>query len=367
MNFLILGDFSAVNLQLWKGLDALGHQVAFYSRGDSFKSIPAQNIFYVRKPSENRLVGVVKEVYNQLKLARTFKGYDAVITSAQIIFHNRLNTRLMRSVRRNNSVLITQAMACSTAYHRFVQTLKYSPCTECALFDHKGVPCIDKEYENATWDAEWYNMCDAIVGPGYEYYEGMRQFVQNPDSVFFIPFPVDLNDYPVQPLADDFPIRIFYGKNRDGFKGSRHIRPALKRIQEMYGERVQVNMPDRLPFDEYKRVVREAHIVVDQCNSYTYGMNAVLSMAQGKVVLTGAEPETLALHGISEQENPLVNIVPDEEQIFQTVAALIEAGPQAVVQRGLQSRTIAERVHDNRKVAQQYVELVERLQATSRA
>ncbi len=362
MRILILGDFSAVNLHLWKGLTAIGYDVEFYSRGDSFKSIPSKNTFYVRKSGENRIVGAFKEVRNQINLVNQIRDYDVVLTCAQLIFHNRFNEYLMRRLRKQNKIVVTQAMACNTAYHNFVQKLAYNPCSECSKFDHRGEPCTSKEYQMPKWENEWYSCIDAIVAPGYEYYESMRQFVNSPNKVHFIPFPIELNDFPLASLTKDYPVNLFFGKNRDGFKGAFHIRPALARLKEHFGGNVNIIAPDRMPYDEYKKTIKSAHIIVDQCNSYTYGMNAAFAMAQGQVVATGAEPEALAAMGI-DYPSPLINLKPDENQIYNALAEVIESGPEVIIKRGLETREIALAIHDNRKVAQQYIDLFKKLGA----
>lgn len=356
MKILILGDFSAVNYQLWLSMVNHGITVDFYSRGDGYKNIPSDKRFIIRKPGENAFVGALREIGNQLFTLPNLRNYDIVLMHSARQFHNRINKSLIRYVLNNNDHFVIQHMACTNAYHRFVETLEYSPCAECAQLDHGGIPCNVLEYEDQNWEEYLYSRAAAIVCTGYEYLEGMRQMTPFGNRTVAIPLPVNLSEHPFEPLPSEGKIRIFYGINRNGFKGSKHIIPALEKIRQTHGDRAEVVIAERLPYEEYKQVLRNTHVVVDQCNSYSYGMNAVISLARGKVVATGAEPVALTAMGFA--QNPaLINIRPDANQIWQSMANLVELGPSVLADMGRQGHAFAVSYHGSDAVLKQYITL----------
>jgi hypothetical protein len=360
VRILVLGDFSGVNHQLSRALRAAGHDVDFYSRGDGFKDIPAEHRFYVRGRRTPRLLGAAIEVADQLLTVRRLQGYDVAVLHAPFQFHNRLNAMLVRHVLRSNAVVVLQHMACSTAYHSFVRTLAYNPCADCARLDHGGVPCSAPEFEKPQWEDEVYRRADAIVCTGFEYHEAMRRQPHLAARVVAVPLPVDLSEHPFQPVPRGGPVRILYGTNREGFKGSAHIRPALARLEVTHGQQVEIEVAERLPYATYLSVLQRAHVLVDQCNTYSYGMNAVLAAARGKVVLTGAEPQALATFAMP-ADCPLINIRPDPQDIWERLVEVVEAGDEWLVERAAASREFVRRYHDSTEVAAQYLELFRRL------
>src|SRR5690606_22969872 len=110
--------------------------------------------------------------------------------------------------------------------------------------------------------------------------------------------------------------------------------------------------PDSLPLPQYLELLKRANVIVDQATSYSCGMNALFSLASGRVVMGGAEPESLSCIGIS--KTPVVNIVPDVKQIEQQIRYLLDRRSE-LPDIGLKGREFVEKVHDAKKVAEQYL------------
>ena len=82
-------------------------------------------------------------------------------------------------------------------------------------------------------------------------------------------------------------------------------------------------------------------------------MNGLIAMAKGLVVIGGGEPEMYDLMG--EQENrPIINVLPDEQDIYQKAESLI-MHRESLEQRSLNSRHFVEKHHDHIKVAGEYL------------
>jgi hypothetical protein len=107
-----------------------------------------------------------------------------------------------------------------------------------------------------------------------------------------------------------------------------------------------------LPFAEYIKLLKKSQVVIDQTYSYSPAINALVSMAQGKVVLGGCEPEFMKAMGLIEP--PLINILPNAEQIATELVKLINDSSlwQVWAKRG---RQYVENFHECGLVAQRFI------------
>lgn len=145
---------------------------------------------------------------------------------------------------------------------------------------------------------------------------------------------------------------IFHGINRYEDKGSKYIIEAMKIIQERFKNEVECIVTERLPYREYEEVLNRANVVIDQCRIYGYGINACISMAKGKVVLSGSEKEVIErING----KCPIVNIRPNVQQIVTELEKIIR-GKDNIEQMGYESRMYVEKHHNYIDVAQKYYE-----------
>jgi hypothetical protein len=86
-------------------------------------------------------------------------------------------------------------------------------------------------------------------------------------------------------------------------------------------------------------------------------MTAVESLARGKVVLSGAEPEALKYAGAL--DCPIVNARPDPVQIHRQLVELVE-DEQRLEDLGRRGRAFAERFHALEAVTPRYLQIWER-------
>jgi len=82
-------------------------------------------------------------------------------------------------------------------------------------------------------------------------------------------------------------------------------------------------------------------------------MNAIYSMAMGKVVLSGNEPECQQEFGRA--DIPVINIEPTVEDIYNKLEKLV-LDKKSVIEIGEKSRLFVEDFHHHVKVAQQYID-----------
>ena len=100
-------------------------------------------------------------------------------------------------------------------------------------------------------------------------------------------------------------------------------------------------------------MVEDCDILLDQLYGYSPGMNALLALAKGKIVVGGAEEEYYEL--LDEKElRPMVNVIPDEEDVYKKLEQLVLA-PENIGNMQKDSYTLVKKHHDYRRVAEMYI------------
>jgi len=172
-----------------------------------------------------------------------------------------------------------------------------------------------------------------------------------------IPLPVaNISERPAAPPSEG-PLIVQHGINRRGFKGSDFILNAMKSVGEEFPGKMKVEILEKLPFEEYMLKLSGADIVLDQCKSQGYGMNALLAMAQGKIVLSGNEPSLTGYFGFDHQNIPVINIRPDSSQISAELRTLMMKDSIELHELKQASINCVSQFHDAKKIARMFEEL----------
>ncbi len=364
MNILLLGELSGVHEELASALRRLGHKVVV---GHSKLANPGfeSDIPLYRAPvgAEGKSAWI-REIFSQLGNASKLTGFDIVQIITPKFFNWKIHGPMMRFLKRFNKRLVIIATSCSSDYHRRVAALAYRPCEECLKFDLKTEACIyDTPVEQG---AEYlaYELADAIVVTHFEYAFALTD-TRFAGKLVNIPLPIDIKRYRPSPMPPLGKVRVWYGETRFGFKGSPFILPALDRLAAgPLAQEIEIVRSGRLAFADYLDFLGSLHIAIDQASSYGMGMNALYAMARGRVSLTGAEPETLDFVDVPAAENPMINILPDAEQIHDVLVALVERKDE-LPELGRQSAAYVAKYHAADVIARRYEELYTRLLAQS--
>lgn len=117
-------------------------------------------------------------------------------------------------------------------------------------------------------------------------------------------------------------IRIMHGINREGVKGTKIIKKALKRVKEKYGDNVEIIYPEKLSLNDYLKMMNSVDISIDQTKGNSYGMNAIYSLLNYHVVLAPANE--LFKKDIGITKTPIISIINDEDDIYNKIDILIE-------------------------------------------
>ena len=352
MKILLLGDFSAVNINLKRGLENYGCQVLIASIGDGtgefYRDIDLRSKFEIKKKTNrfnnywNKLVNTI----HCIKILNRLLGYDIVQFIHIDSFGNIFFPSLFRNIVIKNSrksILYSCGTDLSMLQAIVSGKFKYSP------FDNPA-DILNKMAKLSKSYFKFIENIDYIICASYTYYMGMKDY---PNFFNIIPLPYYINKDPIiKECAFDRKIVIYYSPRRPEFKGAKFIIPALNRISVKYNERAEIIINNRLPFNKYIEEISKVDIIIDQCRGYDYGMNAIIAMAQGKVVLSGSEKEATDIY---EVENcPIINIIPDEEQIYNILEYLINH-PEKINELKYKSVEYVKQVHDANVIAKKFI------------
>ena len=351
MKVLLLGEFSSLHRYLKEGLQELGEiDVKLFANGDSWKQIGGADgrLFEL----SGGVTGAAKTCSDALKKANSFAGYDVVQLVNTRIFPSLVGSKICKKIAAGNKCFSLIAagddLALVTAYRegRF----------DYYLMDHDKVSC--RYYDNGSFkgrvkintEKKIVSCADIIIPSLYEYtlgYEGNDRLSK------VIPFPINIDNIKYNENTAKQKVVFFHGLNKELAKGTPFIRAALERLQEKYPNDVEIIIDGHMPFDKYVEVMNRANVVVDQCCSHGYGINACIAMAQGKVVMAGSRKHTLDAFGI--ESSPIVHVAPSVDQIYQQLEYILE-NKASITQWGYDSRQYVENMHHYVKVAQQYVD-----------
>lgn len=352
MKILLLGEFSGVHLNLAKGLKFCGHEVLFAADGDGYRNFKSDISINTNALNFKTLL---KDFMHPINEIENFKGYDVVQLISPFIFNKKIpfyNNIFLKYLKKHNKKIYLISAGSSYRYYEASFNLKYSPCTGCIQYDKKsGCPQIKPYTKLITKDVE--NFVDGIIPLAYEYYNAYKQHPKNKNIISY-PIDTDKLKYEENKLSNGV-VTFFHGLNesRSGFKGTRLIKEAMENVKARYPSDIDIAFAGNLSFDEYTKLLTKTNVVIDQSNSYCLAMNALNSMAMGKVVMGGVEPVAYEYLG-QDVKIPAFNILPDEKNIEKVMVDIIDKKNE-ITSIGLASRIFVEEYFNYKIIAEKFI------------
>lgn len=352
MKVLLMGEFSSLHKYLKEGLLELGGiEVTLVSNSDGWKEIGGVDIRLpiIKKKSPMEFMRAYRDLS---KKYRFFKEFDVVQYINPNVFPMALAPKFHQYIRKNNKCV---SLVAAGSDYRLVEaysegafeyySLKYDQL-ELIKYDRHSMR--GRKHINNDLDVE--EKADVIIPSLYEYWVGYRN---NHKTSKVIPFPINIDQIEYKENKVNNKIVFFHGLIREESKGTKFIRAAMERLKKAYPNDVEIIIDGHMPFRKYMEIISRTNVVADQCCGYGYGINACVSMAQGKVVLSGCRKEVLDAFGLTEA--PIFPVKPDVDVLFEQMAYIVEH-KQEIPRWGYESRKYVEKVHDYRINAQKYVE-----------
>ncbi len=353
MKILLLGEFSGVHLNLAKGLRYLGHEVLFAADGDGYRNFKSDISINTNALNLNTLV---KDFMHPINNAGNFKGFDVVQLISPFIFNKKIpfyNNIFLKYLKKHNKNFFLINAGCGYKYKEGNLKLLYSPCSGCLKIDKNlsGCPYVKPYTKYIAKDVE--DFVDGIIPLAYEYHNA---YLNNSKNKSIISYPIDTDKlkYQENKLTNGV-ITFFHGLNesRLGFKGTHLIKEAMENVKAKYPSDIDIAFAGNLSFEEYTKLLSKTNIVIDQSNSYCMAMNALNSMAMGKVLMGGAEPVAYEYLG-QNIKIPAFNILPDVKNIEKIMIEIIDRKNE-ITPIGLASRTFVEEHFNYIKVAEKFI------------
>lgn len=355
MKILLVGEYSNLYTYLRDGFKALGHEAILASGEDGFKSLKSDiNINY----HGNNVIEKIKSLASLIIKSRVFVGYDVVLLVNAQFTRNLFVTKLFYAflLRKNKKVFLTAA-GDDSLYFDYWKKNSYK---EFELY-LEGITKYDGYNHRVSWgkkkSIKWNRnlsgKVSGIIPIMYEYHKVYSEFSNCFNSIP-MPINVDKVHYSENNLKGN-KIVVFHGLNRFGAKGTTYVKEAFDILQRKYPNHLELIIDGKMSFDKYLQVLKRANVVVDQTHSFSLSMNALISMAMGKVVLGGATPESNI--EMEYEINPAINITSDPNSIVNAIEFLLE-NIDEIPKIGYQSRLFIEKNHSYINIAEKYINII---------
>lgn len=326
MRILLMGDGSGCHSHLAEGLRAAGHQVCLASDGCYW--MHTDRDISLSRPSEGKLGGLRLWMRVKRLTARQLRGFDIVQIFSPWFMHLKPQRLLAvaRELKRHNGPLVLNTVATDSLLVQNLTgqnpALPYSEWT--SPWGRAHAPEMLQphllDYCNAIYD-----LADGCVTALYEY-ERLMQEIRPDLPRAYTGIPVKTSLEPIRPAgAKNNEINILFASHiiREAEKGADRLLPMFRQLEyEMKGA-VKLLTPRNVPLAEFNAMLQNADIVSDQLYSLTPATTALMTMAQGGVPVSGADP--LFYDFISEHSlRPIINAnQADLDDTFTTLKDLI--------------------------------------------
>lgn len=361
MKILLFGEFSGFFNCLGAGLRAIGHDVFMVSDGNGFKNYPADFRYDSYK---SQSLGKFKTPYyvaNLMLHKNLLSGYDIVffIDPSMVSRHPFWNSSVYRYMIRNNkrsflsgsgdtSIMAEYWMKSNQKYKNYIKGIIDGSIEKKEVLLYPN-PKLRK------WEEELLSSIDGYIPIWYEYAQPFRNY---PCIKPTVRIPIPCKDYEYKPNIVNKKIVFFHGvPTRPLAKGTVYIKEAFARMEKKYGDKAEFHCDGGLPFNKYMDLISHTNVILDDANSYSVAMNGLFSMAKGKIVMGGAEPEGNKELGI-EGVNPVLNLKPNVDQICSQIEYVIN-NKDKIEEWGYKSRKFVEEYHDYIKIAMEYEKIFE--------
>lgn len=354
MKIALIGEYSSLHNNLAKALKDKGHEVLLVNDGDSFKDYNRD--IDIKGSGKNIFIKTISRIIKEIKLILIIKNFDVVQYINPSVFSRFGPAKtIFRILKKRNSKTFLLAAGDDYYYWEAYRGMKYrySP--------HEISLRLDIKRNKSPWETGRFkqlsiflsNFVDGVI-PNAIFYQ--IAYLGHPRRIEMIYFPIELQHRSLAQFKfdDKEKMKILHGAQtgRIAVKGTDLIDQALEIILKKYPERIEYMRIQDLPFEQYKKKISEAHVVIDQVYGYEPGMNALICMQLGKLVMGGYEKELKELNKIDYE--PLINITPNVDDIVSKIELIIQ-NPEMIKTFYTNARKYVEEFHSAELVAEKFL------------
>lgn len=352
MRILLLGEYSGLFNCLKDGLKQLGHDVVIASDGDGYKNYPSDYSWRVNY--EGRL-GAYVSLLKALKLLDKFRGFDIVHVISPLVMTYKANFGpfLFSYLKKyNGAVFLSGAGMTAQVYQYWLSQpdSKYYKYVLGYIDEVNGrsdkIPFTSSRRLKSEF--EILSLVDGYIPIMHEY---SVPFHGHPKLLKTIPIPINISKYLYTPNNVGEKILFFHGITKK-CKGGEFIIQAFEELRDKYKNEAELIVAGGMPFSEYIQYLQTVNVILDDTNAYSLGMNSLFSMAQGRIVMGGAEPH--ANKELGYINCPAINLYSDVDYIKNEIEKII-LNRSTLLKLGEESRKFVEEHHDYIEISKKYL------------
>lgn len=360
---LLLGDYSNFHTTLARGLAGLGCDVHIASDGCGWMNCYRDTDISRRN---GRFGGFLHLMQMKALLKGKLAGFDIVALHDPIFTHLRPHRLrpLFDTLKRSNGRIFLSSISTDIPYLDMLAApdspLAYS---EWFVNGRPSRHMIANADEWRQWHAQeltdyqhyFFDHIDGAVSGLYEYHLAMQRTLGKANCAYG-GIPIDTATLPFCGTRNSGEkIKIFLGRDRYRklIKGSDILELAAKRVVKRNPDKAELKIVENVPFSQFVKLLRDSDIVLDQIYSYTPATTALMAMAYGKTVVTGAEPDYYDFIGEHELQ-PIVNAPIHTLPLTKVLDELVNH-PGNLTTRGEEGRRFVMRHNDYKLVAERFL------------
>ena len=352
---LLVGEYAGVHRYLRDGLRELGLDVMVAAGTSGWRKNPVD----INLSSNFKgILGKIDLYSRPFRLLNRFTEHDIVQFIDYNVFVTKLgvNDYLVKKLILENDRSFLIATGCDHFVNEYYNKTKNSICYQCLRYDKQKKSCPFTEDKFIDRIRKLLPLYDSVIPTAFEYAQSYRDAGINKITPI-MPLPINLKHITYKENEVSGKIVIFHGINRIGFKGTNIIKSALKIIQQKFSAEIEVIISDRMPYSEYVEAIMRANIIIDQIFNESFGMNALISMAMGKVVICGDVSKLIQELKINER-SPSISVQPSVDDLVTQISKLIE-DKKNIPAIGYNSHIFVKNNFDYIKVAEKYIKIWE--------
>ena len=282
MKILIVGELASVGFYLAQGFLELGVEVTHIAHAHSIRKDEAQLQFNLTSQSNYKVVRVLHRYFNPLFLDE-LNGFNFVIYIDLLPFNSTeaINLRVLRKLKRNNGPIFFWSLGCDSKVREWQRKNNFTKCNLCLLYDQKSTVC--KCDSKAKYEESFMKEITKIIPGAKEYYNAHRTSEKMTDA---IQMPMKSVENISVGIGNE--IQFLHGLNRYGFKGTPIIEYVFDRLSKEKANASFVITKMKLNLNDWKSLLSESDVIVDQLFNMSLGMNSLYSLAHGKLLVAGA-------------------------------------------------------------------------------
>ena len=330
MKILFIGDYSGFHATLAGCLRSLGHECVVVSDGSQYMDVE-RDIDLTRKPGR---LNSFRYLFNVADVVSKLKGFDVVqfINPCFLQLKPAKLKYFFKKLKKHNGLMGLTLAGTDSLFAKELLTTELLRYSEYKI---NGVltPYGKSLQGNNGWMNERlhehcryiYDNIDLAVSALYEYHLLAGEYL-NGKPLHYGGIPINVNSLPFREFSSrkDGKINILVAIKNElaNYKGTDTLLAAALEVERRYPDKCNVMIAQNLKLKDYLAMVEEADVVLDQIYSYTPATNALQSLAMGKIVISGAEPEYYDFIGEGEL-NPIFNVQPDEADIVSVLEKIV--------------------------------------------